>query len=218
MKKLSPWLIAVLAVVFATAGSATAAKLITGAQIKNGSISSADIKNGSLSASDLSQKAVQQVADSGTVPGSANSGSAVPGPAGPAGPAGPKGDAGAQGSQGPQGPAGPVNMSSINVVRVREYFSGENVAAAAAACPAGQRAISGTATAIGNTLNASDTNDGRNGWIALGTDFSGSSETYVEASAFCVDTGSAIEARSTTNQDALDAYAAQLVREARSAR
>ncbi len=48
-------LIAIFALVMATAGTATAASLITGKQILNGTITSADIKNGSvLGAKELS--------------------------------------------------------------------------------------------------------------------------------------------------------------------
>lgn len=69
-----------LGVVVATAGTATAARLITGKQIKNGSIS----------AQDLSKAVRTQLARAGT-----------PGPAGAPGPPGPKGDTGP--STGPAG-------------------------------------------------------------------------------------------------------------------
>lgn len=68
-----------LGVAIATAGSATAARLITGKQVKDGSISSKD----------LSKAIRAQLAKAGR-----------PGPAGPAGAAGAKGDAGAQGAPG----------------------------------------------------------------------------------------------------------------------
>jgi hypothetical protein len=45
--------VSVIAVVLAVAGSATAASLITGKQIKNGSITSPDLKNGSVKSADL---------------------------------------------------------------------------------------------------------------------------------------------------------------------
>jgi hypothetical protein len=47
-----------IAVVIASAGSATAASVITGRQIKNGTITSADIKNRSVSTRDLRPGAV----------------------------------------------------------------------------------------------------------------------------------------------------------------
>jgi Collagen triple helix repeat (20 copies) len=81
-----------------TASSATARSLITGLQIKNGSITSADLADGTIKSRDLapSLRHAQQ----------------VPGPQGPqgaqgeAGPQGARGDAGAQGAQGPAGPQG----------------------------------------------------------------------------------------------------------------
>jgi hypothetical protein len=86
-------------IVVVAASSATARSLITGLQIKNGSITSADLADGTIKSRDLapSLRHAQQV---------------VPGPQGPqgaqgeAGPQGPKGDAGAQGAQGPAGPQG----------------------------------------------------------------------------------------------------------------
>jgi hypothetical protein len=86
-------------VVAVAATSATARSLITGLQIKNGSIASVDIADGTIKSRDLA-------------PSLRHAQSVVPGPQGPqgaqgeAGPQGPKGDAGAQGAQGPTGPQG----------------------------------------------------------------------------------------------------------------
>ena len=105
-----------LALAVGLAGSATAAKLITGSDIKNGSLTSADVKNGSLTARDLSRATRDGLAGA-----EGDTGAAGPqGPAGQkgdsgaAGPQGPKGDTGAAGPQGPKGdtgdrgPAGPA--------------------------------------------------------------------------------------------------------------
>jgi hypothetical protein len=79
-------LVALLALVMATTGSAVAASLITSKQIKDGTISTKD----------LSKKTVKAL-----------KGKAGPaGLAGPAGPAGPKGDAGAAGAKGDKGDKG----------------------------------------------------------------------------------------------------------------
>ncbi len=52
--RLVPALLAVIAVMLVSiAGTATAAKLITGKQIKNGTITGVDVKNGSLARADL---------------------------------------------------------------------------------------------------------------------------------------------------------------------
>jgi hypothetical protein len=79
-------IVAVIAVVVAMSGSAYAASKITGAQIKDGTITSADIRNHSLKATDLS---------GGVVRG-------AQGPMGPAGPSGPSGPAGLPGVSGIQ--------------------------------------------------------------------------------------------------------------------
>ncbi len=114
-------LIAVAAVLALTAGTATAAKLITGKDVKNGSLTGKDIKNKSLGVSDLSSNARAslrgQTGATGAagLPGAAGAAGAK-GEAGLMGPTGPKGDAGEpgkpgeqgiQGNQGEQGPMGP---------------------------------------------------------------------------------------------------------------
>jgi hypothetical protein len=85
-KRLSPSLIlSVIAVVLALGGTATAASLITGKQIKNSSVTGADIKNKSLTPSDFS----------GSVKGD-------------------RGLQGIQGPSGAQGPAGITTVSTVN--------------------------------------------------------------------------------------------------------
>jgi hypothetical protein len=79
----------VLAVAIGGAATATAADLITGADIKDNSVKGLDIKNGSVKKKDLG-KQVRDALDAKAAPG-------AEGPAGPQGPAGPAG---------PQGPAG----------------------------------------------------------------------------------------------------------------
>ena len=69
-------------------GFLAAKKLLTGKQVKDGSLTGKDIRNRSLLAADFKK---------GALPA---------GPTGPAGPAGPAGVAGAAGGQGPMGPAG----------------------------------------------------------------------------------------------------------------
>jgi hypothetical protein len=92
--------VAIFALIAACAGSATAATLISGKQIKDGTITGKDVKDRSISAIDLTGVSI----------GGAGAGqpgaSGAQGPAGPAGPAGPKGDAGAQGPAGPAGAKG----------------------------------------------------------------------------------------------------------------
>jgi hypothetical protein len=80
------------------AGTATAASLIDGKQIKRGTITGKQVKNKSLALSKLSKKAVKKLRGR----------KGATGAAGAAGPAGPQGPAGQQGVAGPQGPAGIV--------------------------------------------------------------------------------------------------------------
>src|SRR4051795_9064957 len=83
--------VALVALLVAMSGSAVAASLITGKQIKDGTIQTRD----------LSKRAVKALKSS-AAPGPRG----ADGPAGPAGPAGPKGDAGAPGQAGAPGKAG----------------------------------------------------------------------------------------------------------------
>ena len=76
-------LIAGLSLTLVTGGTAGAAKLLSGKDIKDNSITGADVKDRSLTAADFRGSVV-----------------------GPAGPAGPKGDPGQPGTPGTPGPAG----------------------------------------------------------------------------------------------------------------
>ena len=94
----------VIVALIAGATSATAANLITGSDIKNGSITGADIKNPAIDSEDIKKGAVIKKKLSKAVRDALDDN----GPAGPQGPAGPPGPAGGPaGAQGPQGPAGP---------------------------------------------------------------------------------------------------------------
>jgi Collagen triple helix repeat (20 copies) len=90
--------------------SATAATLVTGKQVKDGSLSGADVKNGSLSKADLSDKAINSLrGQNGT-----NGVKGKDGATGPKGDQGPAGTAGPQGNPGPRGPAGPPWASLVD--------------------------------------------------------------------------------------------------------
>ena len=104
------------ALAVATAGTAGVQALITGAQIKDGTIESRDIKNGAIGRADIADAAEAALRG-------ARGSRGADGPAGPAGPAGaqgaagPQGPQGATGAQGPQGPQGPKGDtgSGVNV-------------------------------------------------------------------------------------------------------
>ncbi len=87
MKALGKALAFVMLLALVGAGTATAAKMITGAQIANGTVTGADIMNGTVKNKDLSAGA------KAALQGPAG----LPGPAGPAGSAGPAGTAGEDG-------------------------------------------------------------------------------------------------------------------------
>ena len=92
---------ATLALLFALAGTASAAgiTLITGAQVKDGSLTGADLASHSIGLGKLSTRAAGQLKG-------ARGATGATGPAGPTGAAGPAGTAGAAGAAGAQGPAG----------------------------------------------------------------------------------------------------------------
>lgn len=93
--------ISVLALFVALGGSATAAILITGKNVKNGSLTGADIKDDSVGGVDIKDgDLLAKDFAAGQLP------TGAPGPKGETGEPGPKGDPGSQGPQGPQGSAG----------------------------------------------------------------------------------------------------------------
>jgi hypothetical protein len=92
------------ALVLVTAGSATAAGLITGKDIKNGSVTSKDVKNGSLVLKDFKKSERGKLV-------------------GPAGPAGGTGATGATGAAGPAGASAFAPPPSGTVVRGGGIFN-----------------------------------------------------------------------------------------------
>ena len=146
-KRITPaFVIAMLALFIALAGTATAgtAVLITGKQIKNGSIGVVDL--------------------------SATAKRALKGQRGPQGPPGQQGLSGLQGLQGLQGPAGPAG--GFNPAKI-SYVTGPTVTVAAgdiewadAACPAGSKAVGGGYFASIAQV-AADQTFGGNGWSVL---------------------------------------------------
>lgn len=126
--------IATVLLMIGGAGGAVAGSLITGKQIKDGSISSADVKDKSLAAADLAPAARAalsgQTGPAGTT-----------GPAGPAGPAGAAGARGAQGERGTAGPAGPTGMSALTYRS--KTLSADWLIDLTRFCNADERAISG---------------------------------------------------------------------------
>lgn len=118
-------------------GTATASKLITSKDIKNGTIRSADIKAGAIKTTDMGKGEVtlnrlskgtrDLIGKSGQQGPKGDPGS--PGPAGPqgsAGPAGPAGPPGPKGDKGDTGPAGPPGADAIASVTTLDGSQGWN--------------------------------------------------------------------------------------------
>jgi hypothetical protein len=108
-------LVALCALFIALSGTATAALMVSGSNIADGTITAKDIKRGTLGTRQLSAKSIRslrgQPGEHG-LPG-------APGPAGPAGPQGVKGDPGEPGPTGPpglQGETGPRGPSFAKFV------------------------------------------------------------------------------------------------------
>ena len=126
--------VAVLAIVIATAGTASATTaLITSNQIKNGTIRLVDI----------SKKARQALQGR----------TGKTGKAGATGPQGPQGPQGMPGPQGLQGAMGSPGVSGYTVVRNNTVVSAPvNHASVVADCPAGEQVLSGGGGASGAPL------------------------------------------------------------------
>ena len=110
-----------LTALLCTATGATAASLITGRQVKDGTLTGKDIKNGSIASKDLAPSARGSMGPAGS-----------PGAQGPAGPMGPRGD---KGVPGPAAPAPEARQAFITADTTRLET--------AAVCPVGETVIGG---------------------------------------------------------------------------
>jgi Collagen triple helix repeat (20 copies) len=151
--------VAFLALFVALGGSSFAAvTVITGKNVKNGSLTAADVKNSSLTGADVKDKSLSPGDFNGSVTGlkgdtgpqgpKGDTGAQGPkgdtgaqGPKGDTGAQGPKGDTGAQGAQGPTGPAG--GLSGYEVVRGPTVPDAAGSYRTYANCPAGKVALGG---------------------------------------------------------------------------
>ena len=125
--------VAALMLVVSAGAGATAALMITGKQIKNGSVTGKDIRNRSLAAKDLSRSAKLKLR----------------GQAGPAGLQGPTGATGPQGLVGLPGLPGVPGVSGFEVVTKTVTLGGALLPATdtvRAACPEGKKALAATAS------------------------------------------------------------------------
>ena len=180
-----PLVVASMALFFAIGGPSfaadavdSAARLLTGKNVKNSSLTGTDIKNSSLTTSDVKNGSLL-AGDfaSGQLPGGAQ---------GAQGPQGPKGDPGAQGIQGEQGeqgiqgdkgdtgsqgPQGPAGVPNTTVVTTTFSVPGGSFAQAIAQCVSPRPNVLGggyeIADAVGNLANVMQTRPllGEDGWF-----------------------------------------------------
>ncbi len=116
--------LAVLVLLVAMAGSATASALITGKDIKDGTVTGKDLRNASVTGKDVKDGSLTQQDFSGSLQG-------------PQGPAGPEGPVGPQGPQGTPGVSGYEHR--VEGVRIPQRAVGHQDAF----CPAGKFAVGG---------------------------------------------------------------------------
>lgn len=136
--------------------SVTAARLVTGQQIKDGTVTGIDIKNGSLTGTDVKDGSLTPADYSGEVVG----------PAGPTGAPGPAGMTGAPGPSGLPGVRGITYATSVRYDVPAGKWTGST-----AKCPAGGWAISGGFAAesganVGRILSSAPLSDGT-GWSSF---------------------------------------------------
>jgi hypothetical protein len=201
--------VALLVAMVAGGGVATGARsLITGADIKDGSITGQDIKPKSLSA--------RLFADSSA------STRGVRGPRGPQGTqgvAGAAGPAGPQGLSGPPGPTGPAgegqtvgtqyNLIQPNAQTVTQTVGPGAVQSASAICPPGYAVLGGgyrSSGSEGAEVFFNDSFGSRDTW-AVGVDNSGSRRATIAVTAYCVPSGQGGEQPPASGDGAEEAIA-----------
>jgi hypothetical protein len=183
--------VALLVAVLAGGGVATGARsLITGADIKDGSITSRDIKPGSLSPRLFADSTSNARGVRG--PRGTQGTSGVPGAGGPAGP---------QGLSGPPGPAGPAgegqtvgtqyNLIQPNAQTVTQTVGPGAVQSASAVCPPGYAVLGGgyrSSGSPGAEVFFNDSFGSRDTW-AVGVENSGPRRATIAVTAYCVPSG-----------------------------
>jgi hypothetical protein len=134
------------ALVVGIGGTATAATLITGAQIQDGSVYSRDIANGTLTGTDVKDQSLTPTDFTGSLQG----------PAGPAGPAGPQGPAGVSGLQ--------YIVNGVDIPAGQTQTWGAN-------CPPGKKVVGGGVSSndpyYARVVESAPQDNGAGWWIGL---------------------------------------------------
>jgi hypothetical protein len=152
--------VAIVAIVIATAGSATAAGLITSAKIKNNTVTGADIRDGTVASKDVRNRSL--VADDFR-PGQL-----------PTGPRGLTGAAGRTGLAGPPGAAGRDGVVRLEYPHDAAVLANGNSQDLAVGCPPGTFVVGGdagafdvvTGDAVGNLVVRNQSIAGPDGYTA----------------------------------------------------
>ena len=146
-------IIACVALLAALAGTATAAGLITGAQVQNGSLSGLDLRNGSVGGVDVTNGSLTtfDIRDHTLravdfAPGVLKAGVGAPGSAGPQGPPGPPGQQGPPGQNGQQGSPG---LAGLEIVTLESPDNSANTKQLNVSCPGSKKLIGGGANLFG---------------------------------------------------------------------
>lgn len=153
-RKPSPALVvAILAVVLACTGTATAAKFVisSGSQVKDGVLTGKDVKDRSITAKDLAPGTLSTV--SGAADSKLRGAAGAPGAKGEAGAPGAKGEAGAPGASGAKGDAGAAGPQGEAGAKGADGDRGATGATGAQGPqgPQGERGPQGPAGATGPT-------------------------------------------------------------------
>ena len=126
--------VGILGATAGTAGVSAVAQLVTGSQIKDGTVESRDLKHGTIRNADLARGLATSLRGPRGLRGPA-------GPAGVQGATGPAGPTGATGSQGPTGPTGPAGPKGDPGAGVHVTGSVANAAALPASAATGDAYI-----------------------------------------------------------------------------
>lgn len=143
--------VAWLALLVATSGSAYAVATITGRDIKNETLTGRDVKNGSLTSHDIRDRTINRpdlspaLLDSLGEPGPKGD-QGPPGISGPAGIPGPAGPIGARGPAGPAGQPGANGVSGWSFHTSRVTVPDNLYSTWTVPCPSGKAALGGGAS------------------------------------------------------------------------
>ena len=133
--------IALIALFVALGGSSYAAAQLTGASIRDNTITTKDVRNGSLLAKDFK---------AGQLPAGPQGAQGAAGPQGPQGVTGERGPEGPKGATGATGPQGVPGLSGVHRVTTQRYAEDdETYVIVAAECPEGEKVVGSGATPTG---------------------------------------------------------------------